>query len=178
MSRNLVEDLQRPTAQGVVSFEMINSYLIATYTIHQFGGIPGSCWHHVDQSYLSGMQNPLLASARPLSLMTPTIAILHEEAQYLTKICKEQTRIQDSLRRRIEVVLGEANRIQHFSRDPSPATLGHFYETLFINDVVLAGNFRCPQCTQHSWTPQFCSPQSPIHPGPTGCAQGATLPSN
>ena len=131
-----------PTAKGVVSFDMINSYLIATCTVHQFGGIPGACWKYVDQSYLTGMQNPLLASAHPLSLMTPTIAILHEEAQYLIKICKEGSKIQDSLRRRIEVVRGEANRIQNHSQDPSPVTLGHFYETLFINDVVLADSFR------------------------------------
>ena len=144
--------------QGVVSFDMINTYLIATCTVHEFGGIPRSCWDHVDKPNLTGMQNPLLASARPLSLMTPTIAILHEEAQYLIKICKERNKIQETLSRRIEVVLSEANEIQNFSQDPSPATLGHFYETLFINDVVIPGNFRCPQCTQHAWTPKFCSP--------------------
>ena len=163
-SQSLVEELQRPTAYGVVSFYMINTYLIATSTVHGFGGIPRACWDYVDQSYLMGMQNPLIASARPLSLMTPTIAILHEEAQYLIKICKERNKIQETLSRRINVVLSEANEIQNCSQDPSPATLGHFYETLFINDVVIPGHFRCPQCTQQAWTPQFCAPHSPIHP--------------
>ena len=65
-SQSLVKDLKMPTAQGVVSFDMINSFLIATCKEHRFGDIPGSCWEYVDIPYLTGMQNSLLASALPL----------------------------------------------------------------------------------------------------------------
>ena len=101
----LVEDLKNPTSQGVVSFDMINDFLIATCKEHRFGNIPESCWKHVNELQLSGMQNPLLASALLLRPMPPTTAILHEEAQYLIKICKERTKIQDSLNHRIKFIL-------------------------------------------------------------------------
>ena len=163
-AQNLVEDLKKSTSQGVVSVDMINDFLIATCNEHRFGNIPDSCWNHVNVHQLSIMQNPLRVSALPLRPMSPTIAILHEEAQYLITICKERTNIQESLKRRINKIMSDANRVQNHQNDPAPVTLGHFYKTLFINEVVLPGIFECPQCVQQSWTPQFCAPLSPIHP--------------